>query len=109
MRADNLLLTPKKVWFFDWPHARIGAAWSYLVGFAPSVHMQGGPKPEELLARHPAFHEARPEVITAVVAAIAGYFTYQSLLPPQVGLPTVRAFQAAQGEVAREWVAHRAG
>jgi len=44
-----------------------------------------------------------------VVAAIAGYFTRQSLQPPPPGLPTVRAFQAAQGVVARDWLALRTG
>ena len=35
----------------DWPHARIGAAWVDLLWFAPSVAMQGGPAPNELLRR----------------------------------------------------------
>jgi len=34
-----------------------------------------------------------------------GDFTSQALLPPPPGLPTVRAFQAAQGQVARSWLA----
>jgi hypothetical protein len=32
-----------------------------------------------------------------------------SLLPPSPGLPTLRAFQAAQAEVARAWLAERTG
>jgi len=39
------------------------------------------------------------------VAAVAGFFTSRALQPPPPGLPTVRAFQAAQGEVTRRWVA----
>jgi len=109
VRADNLLLTDETVWFFDWPHARIGAAWLDLVGFAPSVTMQGGPLPEELLKRSPAARAANPDAITAAVATVAGYFTRQALQPPPPGLPTVRAFQAAQGIVAREWLAARTG
>jgi hypothetical protein len=35
----------------------------------------------------------------------AGYFTERSLRPAPPGLPTVRLFQAAQGEVARRWLA----
>jgi hypothetical protein len=42
---------------------------------------------------------------TAILCALAGYFTSQALLPPPPGLPTVRAFQAAQGQVARRWLA----
>jgi hypothetical protein len=109
VRADNLLLAADKVWFFDWPHARIGAAWLDVIGFAPSVTMQGGPPPNELIARSPVCRSADPDAITAAVATVAGYFTRQALQPPPPGLPTVRAFQAAQGVVAREWLATRTG
>ena len=109
IRADNLLLTPDKVWFVDWPHARVGAAWIDLVWFAPSVRMQGGPPPEQLLARYTLSHDADPDAITAVIASMAGFFIRQSLQPPPPGLPTLRAFQAAQGEIAREWIATRTG
>lgn len=109
LRADNLLLTPDRVAIVDWPHARIGAAWIDLVFLAPSVAMQGGPAPEALLARHPASHVASPEAITAVIAAMAGFFTWGALQPPPPGLPTLRAFQEAQGIVARRWLAERTG
>ena len=46
VRADNMLLTPERVWFVDWPLACVGAAWVDVVFFAPSVTMQGGPPPE---------------------------------------------------------------
>jgi hypothetical protein len=93
----------------DWSHACAGAGWLDLIGFAPSVAMQGGPQPEELLASYPPALSAPADAITAVVAAIAGYFTWGALQPPPPGLPTVRAFQAAQGVVARAWLAHRTG
>lgn len=109
LRADNILLAPDRVWLVDWPHARIGAAWVDLVWLAPSVAMQGGPSPAALLARHPAARTADPAAVTATVAAIAGFFTYQALLEPPPGLPTLRAFQAAQGRAARAWLAERTG
>ena len=109
LRADNILLTPEQVWIVDWPHVRIGAAWADTLFFAPSVTMQGGPPPEQLLARHPASHRTDPRAITAVVAAVAGFFIHRSLQPAPSGLPTLRAFQAAQGAVAREWLAERTG
>ena len=108
-RADNLILTPDRVYVVDWPHACIGAPLVELVGFAPSVAMQGGPQPEELLASYPPGRSAPAAAITAVVAAIAGYFTWSALQPPPPGIPTVRAFQAAQGVVARAWLAQRTG
>jgi Ser/Thr protein kinase RdoA (MazF antagonist) len=109
VRADNLLLAPDKVWFFDWPHARTGAAWLDVICFAPSVTMQGGPPPDDVIARSRASNTADPDAITAAIATLAGYFTRQALQPPPPGLPTVRAFQAAQGVVAREWLAARTG
>lgn len=107
VRADNVLLTDERVWFVDWPHACIGAAWLDALALAPSVTMQGGPPPEEVLARHPAAAGADPAALTAAVVALAGYFTQRGLQPPPPGLPTVRAFQAAQGLVARQWAARR--
>jgi hypothetical protein len=109
VRADNILLARDRVWFFDWPHACIGAAYLDVVAFAPSVTMQGGPLPEAVLARSPVGRRADADAVTASLAAIAGYFTYQALQPPPPGIPTVRAFQAAQGVVAREWLARRTG
>lgn len=109
IRADNILLTPERVWFVDWPHARIGAAWMDVAFFAPSVTMQSGPPPEEILARHPASRYAEADAITAGIVAIAGFFTHRAVQPPPPGLPTLRAFQAAQGAVARAWVAQRTG
>jgi len=109
LRADNLLLTDDAVLVVDWPHARIGAAWVDLLWFAPSVAMQGGPAPEALLRRFGPAADADPDAVDAVIAAIAGFFTLGSLLPDPPGLPTLRAFQAAQGAIARSWLAQRRG
>lgn len=108
LRADNLLLSDARVWFVDWPHARIGAAWVDAVLMAPSVQMQGGPPPEEVISLYPGA-AADPAALTAVAAAFAGYLTQGGLQPPPPGLPTVRAFQAAQGAVARAWLARLLG
>lgn len=109
LRGDNLLLTEDRVVVVDWPHAKIGAAWVDAVSFAPSLAMQGGPDPEELIARVDVAREADPEAVTAVVASLAGYFTYHGSLPPLEGLPGLREFQEGQGAVARRWLAHRTG
>lgn len=109
IRADNLLLTDEAVWVVDWPHAAVGAAWVDVLLFAPSVAMQGGPLPENVVEQHPAYQQADFDAVTAALVSMAGYFIYRSLRPPPPGLPTLRAFQAAQGAVAREWVARRLG
>lgn len=102
LRADNVLLTDEHVYVVDWPWACVGAAWFDLLGMLPSVALQGGPAPQELLT------DPDPDV-TTVLAALTGYFVRQSRQPPPPGLPTLREFQAAQGEVALEWLKLRTG
>jgi aminoglycoside phosphotransferase (APT) family kinase protein len=109
LRADNILLTAEKVWFVDWPHATVGAAWVDVIFFAPSVTMQGGPPPGQVIASQPAVQNANPAAVTAVVAALAGFFTQRALQPPPPGLPTLRPFQDAQGQVTRRWLSDRTG
>ena len=108
-RADNVLLTLERTWFVDWPHARVGPPWLDAVAFASSVTMQGGPPPEEVISWHSACRAADADAVTAAVVALAGYFTHRAVQPPPPGLPTLRAFQDAQGVVAREWVSQRTG
>jgi aminoglycoside phosphotransferase (APT) family kinase protein len=108
LRADNVLLTPDGgVVFVDWPAACVGAPWIDLLCLLPSVGMQGGGDPEELAAAHPLTRAAEPEALTAVLAALAGFFVAGSLRPAPPGLPTLRAFQRAQGAVALRWLRHR--
>jgi hypothetical protein len=109
LRDDNILLAGGRVVVVDWPHARVGAAMLDPVFMAPSVAMQGGPEPEALLARHPAARAAAHADVTAIVAAVAGFFTFEALQPMPPGLPTLRAFQEAQAVVARRWLAERTG
>ena len=108
IRADNLLIAEGKVFFVDWPWARIGAPFVEWLGFAPSVYMQGGPKPEQLLRMVP-LGEVDDIAINAVIASLTGYFLGHSRRPSPQGIPTVRAFQAAQGEIALAWLRERTG
>lgn len=111
LRADNLLLDPNghRVWVVDWPHAFVGAAWFDLACFAPSVTMQGGPLPEALFSRLPDHLRPTPGALLAGVACLAGFFTERALRPAPPGLPTVRPFQSAQGEIARAWLQRLTG
>ena len=108
IRADNILIAGDDVFFVDWPWARIGAPFVDWLGFAPSVYMQGGPKPEELLHMVP-IGGVDDDAINAVIASLTGYFIAYSRRPPPPGIPTVRAFQAAQGEVSLAWLRERTG
>jgi aminoglycoside phosphotransferase (APT) family kinase protein len=108
VRADNLLIAHDRVYVLDWPWARTGAWWIDIVCMAPSVTMQGGPQCEALLRRLD-LTDVNRESIDAVVCALAGYFVVRSLEPPPPGIPTVRAFQAAQGRPAIAWLRERTG
>jgi len=107
LRADNILLARDMVVFVDWPWACIAQPWFDLVTMLPSVALNGGPPPESVLAAHPVARDADPGGVTAVVAALAGMFTYLGRQPDPPGLPTVRAFQRAHGEVALAWLKAR--
>jgi aminoglycoside phosphotransferase (APT) family kinase protein len=104
IRADNILLTDEGVYFVDWPHATVGAAWLDLLYFLPSVAMQGGPDPQATFWSHPVANGARGDTVRSVLAGMAGFFIYGATQPPPPGLPTVRRFQLAQGIEAVRWL-----
>ncbi|MBX6385536.1 MAG: aminoglycoside phosphotransferase family protein [Microbispora sp.] len=110
LRADNLLLTADgRVYVVDWPWACLAAPWFDLLTMLPSVAMQGGPPPAEIFDRHPVAARADPDAVTAVLAAVTGFFLQRGGLPAPPGLPTLRAFQRAQGRAALAWLRQRTG
>lgn len=109
LRADNMMVGTDRVWIVDWPWAARGAPAFDIVAFAPSVALQGGPPPERLMAMSRHGRAADPDAVTVLAATVTGYFHVRSFLPPPPGLPTVRAFQGAQGRVALDWLRERTG
>jgi hypothetical protein len=109
LRADNLLLTADRVFVVDWPWATIAAPWIDLVAMLPSVAMQQGPDPEVVWRAHPLSRGVDDDHVDAFVAALAGMFLEASHRPPAPGIPTLRSFQATQGEQAAAWIARRRG
>jgi aminoglycoside phosphotransferase (APT) family kinase protein len=109
VRSDNVLVSGDAVVFVDWPHGAVGNPAFDLIAWAPSVVLEGGPPPEELLARHDPPGVTDAEALTVLLCAIAGFFVSHSLWPAPPGLPTLRPFQAAQGEVALAWLRRRTG
>jgi hypothetical protein len=104
VRSDNLLVTNNGVVFVDWPHACVGAPVFDLVAWAPSVTLEGGPSPEDLLALSASVPTVDSAALAVLVAAFSGFVVEHSLRPAPPGLPTLRSFQAAQGEVALAWL-----
>ncbi len=109
VRSDNVLLTRDGVVFVDWPHAAVGNPAFDVVVWAPSVVLEGGPPPEELLSRHQPSGRSDSDAVSALLAAVSGFFVSHSLRPAPPGLPTIRPFQGAQGEVAAGLAAPEAG
>ena len=108
VRSDNVLIEPTgRVVLVDWPHVCIGARWLDLLVMIPSLVLEGAGEPEVLADRIGL--DAPGDAVDAVVAALAGTFTWAASRPDPPGLPTVRAFQRAQGEVAAAVAAHEAG
>ncbi|MFD4633208.1 phosphotransferase family protein [Streptomyces sp. NPDC058284] len=109
LRADNMLLTADegRVVLVDWPHALRAAPWFDLLLMLPCVRAQGGPDPEDVFTEQRVGRAADPRGVTAALAGLAGYFVGQSLQPAPPGLPTLRAFQGAQGAAAVEWLRRR--
>ncbi len=109
VRSDNLLVTDTGVVFVDWPHACVGAPVLDLLAWAPSVVLEGGPEPEELLALYRPACAVERDILAVLVAAFSGFLVRHSLQAPPPGLPTLRGFQAAQGAVALAWLRRLTG
>jgi aminoglycoside phosphotransferase (APT) family kinase protein len=104
LRSDNVLLTADgRVWFVDWTATCIGAAWFDVVAMLPAVQLERGGTPETVLERA-GFSDLQPATILPLVAAMAGYFAERGRLADPPGLPTLRSFQRAQGEVTNAWL-----
>jgi aminoglycoside phosphotransferase (APT) family kinase protein len=100
IRADNLILrADDAVTIVDWPWASVGVTWFDRLMLLVNVRCYGGQLSTGI--------DADPDDITAVLAGVAGYFVDAARQPPPPGLPTVRAFQAAQGRVVQDWLRQR--
>jgi hypothetical protein len=104
VRSDNVLLTDDgRVVFVDWTSTCTGAPWFEVLAMLPSVELEHGGPPESVLARV-GLGDLDPDRVMPVVAALAGYFVERGRLPDPPGLPTLRPFQRAQGEVTLAWL-----
>ena len=94
VRSDNLCLRDGKAVLFDWNLARVGNGDFDVAFWLPSLALEGGPPPWEVLP------DTGP-----LAAAVAGFFSVRAGLPPPPTAPTVRDFQRAQAQVALAWTA----
>jgi hypothetical protein len=104
VRSDNVLFTDDgRVMFVDWTSTCTGPPWFEVLLMLPSIALEGGGEPEAVLART-AFGSLPVDTQLPVVVALAGYFAERGRLPDPPGLPTLRPFQRAQGEVTTAWL-----
>ena len=98
LRSDNLCIRDGEVLLVDWNHACIGNPAIDVVAWAPSLRLEGGPEPWDLV----------PES-GGLAALIAGFFAARAGLPAPATAPAVRVFQRRQAEVALPWAARELG
>lgn len=106
LRADNVLIGPDgTVTFVDWPWACVGAPFVDALLMVPSIGLGGGPDPATVIDRYDLAGGVDPEAFLSLFVAVAGFFARATQDPPPPGLPSLRAFQRAQGDVALGWLA----
>jgi hypothetical protein len=98
VRSDNLCLIDRRAILVDWNLACEGNGAFDVAFWLPSLRLEGGPEPSEIL----------PDA-GALAAAVAGFFAARAGLAPPPGAPTVRVFQRAQAAVALPWAAAELG
>lgn len=94
VRSDNLCFKAVGPLLVDWNIACIGNGDFDVAFWLPSLRLEGGPQPWEVL----------PDA-GGLAAVVAGFFAARVGLPAPAGAPTVRDFQLRQLEVALPWAA----
>ena len=98
VRSDNLCFVHDRTVLVDWNLACVGNGRFDVAFWLPSLKLEGGPDPWEVL----------PDA-GALAAGVAGFFAARAGRPPPAGAPTVREFQRAQAAVALPWAARELG
>jgi len=92
VRSDNLCFAHDRVVLIDWNFACRGRRDLDLALWLPSLRLEGGPLPEEVL-----------QSCGEYAAAWTGVLAHGAPLPPPTGAPTVRSFQLRQLRIALPW------
>lgn len=98
VRSDNLCFLNGRVVLVDWNWASVGNAMLDATFWLPSLRLEGGPLPGEIMAGEPS-----------LVTLVAGFWAYRAGMPPPQPGSTVRELQRQQLEVALPWCADLLG
>ena len=92
----------------DWPWAAHGASWFDALTLLVDARVNDPAcDTESALGEHAVFASAGPQQVDSVLAALAGYFLDNARKPSPPGLPTLRAFQLAEGAACLGWLRER--
>lgn len=106
--AFNTLLTPDRVVFVDWPHARMGAPFVDLVMMLSSAAADGIDV-EPLLRRQVLASDVEPHLIDGVLAAHAGFLTAGGLYGSRPEYARIREAKRHLSRGAIGWLQQRVG
>jgi hypothetical protein len=98
VRSDNLCLRDGRALLIDWNHAAVGNALFDVAFWLPSLEMEGGPPPEEVI-----------DVPPGMTAIVAGFFAARAGRAVIPAAPRVREIQMAQLRFALPWAARALG
>jgi hypothetical protein len=109
LRADNVLIDGGgRAVIVDWPWAAHGASWFDALTLLVDARVSDPDcDTEAALGEHTVFAAATPQQVDSVLAALAGYFLDSARKPSPPGLPTLRAFQQAEGAACLGWLRER--
>jgi hypothetical protein len=98
VRSDNVCFLPDRVVLVDWNCALRGNGALDLAFLAPSLRLEGGPLPEEILPGG-----------AALAAVVSGFFAARAGQPVIPDAPRVRWIQLRQLRMALPWAARALG
>ena len=98
VRSDNVCLRDGRAVFVDWNWTTVGNPDLDLLSWLPSLHAEGGPAPDDLVAGH-----------GSIAAALAGFFCSHAGRAPIPTAPGVRRVQLGQARTALPWACRELG
>lgn len=99
VRSDNICFACERTVLVDWSGACVAHPKTDLAKWLPSLHAEGGPRPDDLL----------PDPPRGAVAVLAGFWASVAGLGDIPDAPKVRAVQRRQLAVALPWAARTLG